>query len=260
MSQNSLNILYEDSSLVVCAKPHGIATQSRNISTRDMESMLKTYLYQHDSQIKKNYPQAKEPYLAVIHRLDQPVSGILVFAKTPSSAKALNLQLQKKQFQKYYRALTTGFPVEKQGVLENYLIKNGRTNTSQICSRNTSGAKYARLEYQTVSIGDTIVSKGLFDPSAEDPRFFKSSDPNTAELEIQLDTGRHHQIRVQLAAIDCPIVGDTKYNSKIKQPAGIRNTRQFLHLCAFHLSFFHPVSGASMSFHLTEDILSDNLF
>ena len=89
MSQSSLNILYEDPSLIVCAKPHGIATQSRNIGARDMESMLKTYIYQHCSPKNKNYSQTREPYLAVIHRLDQPVSGILVFSKTPQSARAL---------------------------------------------------------------------------------------------------------------------------------------------------------------------------
>lgn len=258
MSQDSLNILYEDPSVVVCAKPHGIATQSRSVRALDMESMLKTYIYQHDSQKKENYPQTKEPYLAVIHRLDQPVSGILVFAKTPSAAKRLNLQLQNKQFKKYYRALTDGVPAQTQGILENYLTKNGRTNTSQICSPDSPGAKYARLEYHTISIGDTAVSKSLFEFSREDIRFFKSSDPRTAELEIRLDTGRHHQIRVQLAAMGCPIAGDTKYHSSVNP--SVSNTKFSpppLKLCAFRLEFFHPVSGAPMSFQLAEDVKSN---
>lgn len=255
MVQNPLNILYEDSSLAVCAKPHGIATQSRNISARDMESMLKTYISQQRSTNTQKNPRTREPYLAVIHRLDQPVSGILVFAKTQAAAKALSSQLQNRQFRKYYRALTDGIPPREQGVLEDHLVKNGRTNSSQICSPDSPGAKYARLEYQTISVGETILSRGLTDDAVQDARFFKDASPQTAELEIHLDTGRHHQIRVQLAAIGCPIIGDAKYHPLPgRSGAGAPGLQRPLMLCAFHLEFLHPVSGAPMVFHLTEDV------
>lgn len=255
MSQSSLNILYEDPSLIVCAKPHGIATQSKNIGARDMESMLKTYIYQHCSPKNKNYSQTREPYLAVIHRLDQPVSGILVFSKTPQSARALNLQLQKKQFRKYYRALTDGIPAKNQGVLEDYLVKDGRTNTSRICSPDSPGAKYARLEYYTVAVGASPIPGDNSGHSVKEECFFKNPSSDQAELEIHLDTGRHHQIRVQLASMGCPIAGDTKYHSLSSKAAPpSRETGAILQLCAFHLEFFHPLSGAPMSFHLTEDV------
>lgn len=127
----TLNILYEDPHILVCVKPHGIATQSKSIRYPDMVSLIKNHLAK--SSGSRN-PGSAEPYLAVIHRLDQPVAGILVFAKTPAAAKALNKQLQNQGFGKYYRALVANTPSTKEGTLENYMVKDARTNTSRICS------------------------------------------------------------------------------------------------------------------------------
>ena len=116
----TLNILYEDPHILVCVKPHGIATQSKSIRYPDMVSLIKNHLAK--SSGSRN-PGSAEPYLAVIHRLDQPVAGILVFAKTPAAAKDLNKQLQNQGFGKYYRALVANTPSTKEGTLENYMVK-----------------------------------------------------------------------------------------------------------------------------------------
>lgn len=231
MNTRSIEILYEDSHVLVCIKPHGVPTQSRQASVPDMESLAKNHICQ-------SAPGKGEPYLAVIHRLDQPVRGILVFAKTPFAAKELNRQLQSQGFGKYYRALTDGHPPKKEGMLEDYLVKDGRTNTSRVCSSTSAGAKLARLHY-------TVVEQGpfLFDAS-------QGEDGNRTELDIRLDTGRHHQIRVQLSHMGCPIAGDTKYNPDARKAGGWQDIR----LCAYRLEFTHPKTRRAMTFDLLDQI------
>lgn len=240
----TLNILYEDPHILVCVKPHGIATQSKSIRYPDMVSLIKNHLAQASGTSGKSgapkssgsrNPGSAEPYLAVIHRLDQPVAGILVFAKTPAAAKDLNKQLQNQGFGKYYRALVTSAPSEEEGTLENYMVKDARTNTSRICSAKENGAKIARLHYSMVHASDWLFTA---------PAAFHGT-----ELEIHLDTGRHHQIRVQLASIGCPIVGDTKYNPELAGTKGWQTIR----LCAYKLDFKHPVTHKSMHFQLETD-------
>lgn len=241
----TLNILYEDAHILVCVKPHGIATQSRNIRYPDMVSLIKNHLFRAFANSGKSGTCGKssgEPYLAVIHRLDQPVAGILVFAKTPAAAKDLNKQLQNHGFGKYYRALVCAAPEVPEGTLENYMVKDARTNTSRICSAKENGAKIAQLHYNIVSDHER-----LFTATSD----FKedSADFHGTELEIHLDTGRHHQIRVQLASIGCPIVGDTKYNP---EPVDTKDW-QTIRLCAYKLDFKHPATHKSMHFQLDAD-------
>ena len=231
MQSDTLKILYEDQDIIVCVKPHGIATQSRNIGNPDMVSLLKNHIYQ-------SQPKKGEPYLAVIHRLDQPVTGILVFAKTPAAAKELNRQLQNQGFGKYYRALVEGCPPKKEDTVENYMVKNGKTNTSRICDKNTEGAKIARLHYEIVEKGQGIFNLG---------RGILKNPPSPTEVDVHLDTGRHHQIRVQLAHLGCPIFGDTKYNPN----AGKAGGWQQICLCAYRLEFQHPRTHKTMSFRLS---------
>ena len=202
-----------------------------------MESMLKTHIFSYR-------PQNGEPYLAIIHRLDQPVKGILVFAKTPLAARELNRQMQNDCFDKYYRALVDGIPPGKEGTLENYMLKDGRTNTSSICAREAPGAKLARLHYKIVEEGQGYFKTGHTETSWG--RGKSQFPPSPTELDIRLDTGRHHQIRVQLANLGCPIIGDTKYNPKALDAVGL----QHIHLCAYRLSFPHPKTGRKMTFSL----------
>lgn len=221
---NSLNILYEDNHILVCEKPSGIAVQSRRIGTADMESLLKNHIFREGN-------GQRPPYLAVIHRLDQPVRGILVFAKTPFSAKELNRQLTDGSFGKYYRALVDGIPSKPEGILTDYMIKNGRTNLSSICAKDQPGAKQARLTYHTVA------PEELFFPAP-------AASSHQTELEIKLDTGRHHQIRCQLAHLGCPIVGDAKYNPNAQR-------RTTICLCAYKLEFRHPKTKEKLTFKLS---------
>lgn len=222
-------ILYEDDAVLVCVKPHGVPVQSRKIGAQDLESILKNHIAE-----AGNAHKGAPPYLAVIHRLDQPVSGILVFAKTPEAARRLNAQLQKDGFRKYYRALVCGAPKTPAGVLKDYLVKDGRTNTSRVCAPDTPRAKEAVLEYAVVS----------------DEHFFQKTGENQMELDVRLRTGRHHQIRVQLSAALCPIAGDTKYNPMARETG----LWQELKLCAYKLQFTHPFTKKPLSFELSEDV------
>lgn len=227
-----INIIHEDKHIIVCEKPHGIATQSKRIGSPDMVNLLKNHLHQTAA------PEtSKEPYLAVIHRLDQPVRGILVFAKTPSAARELNRQLQQGGFGKYYRALVNGIPENPEGLLENYIVKDAKTNTSRICTKDTPGAKTAKLRYKTIE--DT---NRFFAPVQDTEKTF-------TELEIKLDTGRHHQIRCQFAHIGCPIVGDTKYNPHCSSDKSWQQIR----LCAYRLSFPHPITHKLLCYELPHE-------
>ena len=203
-------ILYEDNDIIVCHKPAGIAVQNARVGAMDMESGLKNYL-------AKKEP-GKIPYLGVVHRLDQPVEGILVFAKTHSAAGKLSRQMSAGQMRKHYLAVTEKRPVQTEGVLEDFLKKDGKTNTSSVVSPGTAGAKKARLHF-------TLVKE-------HQEKYL---------LAITLETGRHHQIRVQMAHAGMPLVGDRKYNPDGKE--GIS-----LGLCANRLEFCHPGDGKKMKF------------
>lgn len=229
MLPNNLNILYEDADILVVVKPHGIATQSKKIGSPDMVNILKRYLF-----MKK--PRQGEPYLGIVHRLDQPVKGILVFAKNKKAAANLSNQLTNSHseygFNKYYYAVVHGRPEHETGNLVNYILSDSKNNTSRLCPSGTPFSKEARLHYGVISS-------------------YETEDDVISELEIRLDTGRHHQIRLQLAGMGCPIVGDTKYNPKAAELAKKAGRKwQELKLCAFHLSFNHPKSGEVMNFEI----------
>lgn len=208
-----MKILYEDDTIIVCVKEAGVATQTKQIGQKDMESMLRTY------RMQKGEPS----YIGVVHRLDQPVTGVMVFAKTKEAAANLSRQIATKSADKFYYAVTDGLPTQKKGTLEDYLLRDGRTNTSKVVSSKTEGAKRAELSYEVIAQND-----------------------KSAILRVQLHTGRHHQIRVQLANAGCPLVGDRKYNFKENmKPSG-----QQLLLCSYKLAFKHPGSGRNVSYEI----------
>ena len=219
----NLRILFEDEHIIVCYKPSGIPTQTAKLGAVDMVSLLKNYLY-------KEQKEKKEPYVAVIHRLDQPVEGILVFAKTPFAAKELNKGMQNGSgFGKYYKAVLCGVPVERAGTLENYLVKDSKTNTSRVASKSEKDAKKAVLEYEVIWVGEIETSRTL--------------------VRIKLHTGRHHQIRVQMANIGCPIWGDTKYGVD-KEGTNVDKSWKQIALCAYRLEFVHPKTKKKMEFEI----------
>lgn len=206
-------ILHEDPHILICHKPSGLPVQSKKINTPDLESALLTYL------TSKGEP----PYLAVIHRLDQPVEGILVFAKNKAAAKDLNAQLQNGRMEKYYLAAVSGILTPKESRLENELIKDAKTNTSRVIEQKTPQSRNAILDY----------------------RVLKEAEGSSL-LEIHLLTGRHHQIRVQMAYAGHPLLGDTKYNPQ----AGKEKEWQNIALCAYKLILSHPKTKKKMEFQI----------
>lgn len=224
-------ILFEDSNIIVVKKPAGIPTQTKSFSSPDMEKILKNHLVKSAAQKGR---KLSNPYLAVIHRLDQPVSGILVFAKDAKSAAALNRQLQTRGFGKCYLALVNKAPSKNEGDLHDYLVKDARSNTSRVCEKTTAGAKAADLHYKVVSLDSEL---------GETAKRVWGNEISSTLLEVILGTGRHHQIRVQLSSMGCPIEGDTKYG-------GAAASDRVLKLCAYKLEFRHPVTGKTMNFQL----------
>lgn len=208
-----MKILYEDDAIIVCVKEAGVATQTKQIGQKDMESMLKTYRMQ----------KGELAYIGVVHRLDQPVQGVMVFAKTKEVAADLSRQVATKAADKYYYAVTDGVPDKKSGNLEDYLLRDGKTNTSKVVSRQTNGAKRAELSYEILEQNEI-----------------------KALLKIKLATGRHHQIRVQMANAGWPLVGDRKYNFK----ENMKQNREAMCLCSYKLAFTHPVTRKKMEFEI----------
>lgn len=206
-------ILYEDDAMIVCVKEAGVATQTKKIGQKDMESILRTY------RMQKGEPS----YIGVVHRLDQPVSGVMVFAKTKEAAADLSRQIAAKAADKYYYAVTEGIPDKIKGTLEDYLLRDGKTNLSKVSDSRTAGAKRAELFYEVLAKNE---AKAL--------------------LKIKLATGRHHQIRVQMAHAGWPLVGDRKYNFKENMNGG----NQPICLCSYKLAFLHPVTKKKLDFEI----------
>ena len=226
-------ILFEDKDILVCFKPAGIAVQTASLLRQDMVSELKNYLQEKEDckESSKSDTKHKEPYIGVIHRLDQPVSGVLVFAKNPKAAASLSEQVQNGGMEKIYRALVAGVFKEgmKERTLENYLFKDAKTNMSRIVDVKTKDAKKARLSYKVLE--ECVTRAGTY-----------------SKVEIKLFTGRHHQIRVQMAGCNHPILGDTKYGSG--EAVALNQTLENggLKLCAYRLAFTHPASGRRSEF------------
>lgn len=211
-----LNIIYEDHHILVCEKPAGIPSQTKRLGEKDMVSILKNYLFGKD-------PQKGEPYLALIHRLDQPVQGLMVYGKTPFAAKELSKQAGDRTMKKFYLAAVHGEIQEMQGTMTDYLLKDGRQNLSKVVSEKTPGGKKAELNY----------------------RILEQADRNHL-IEVELLTGRHHQIRVQLSSRGIPLEGDVKYGYKADNSMGAGE----IGLCAYRLELTHPKTKKILSFQI----------
>lgn len=258
MEMNDM-ILYEDKDILVCRKPPGLPVQSAGAGTRDMMSMLMNYLYEQ---------QQAMPYLGLVHRLDQPVEGILVFAKHKKAAAELSKQVTDGRMKKVYQAVCCGEngQLRERGRIQNcdekvqnatgshqkseqeiqnhslvdYLKKDGRTNTSAIVTEDTQGAKRAELIYRIKA-----------ESAADERKYYLA--------EIQLLTGRHHQIRVQMAGAGLPLYGDQKYNrmwQMYRRQECENGTKTQLALCASSLVFHHPSTKKEIRFEVqpTADI------
>lgn len=201
----SLDILYEDNHIIAINKSNSDIVQGDQTGDEPLSEMVKQY-------IKEKYNKPGEVYLGVVHRLDRPVSGVVLFARTSKALVRLNKMFQEKGVKKTYWAIVKNLPPDEEGELRHYIIKNSEKNRSNVFTKQRSGSKEAILHYRLMS---------------------RSS--NYYLLEVDLQTGRHHQIRAQLAKIGCPIRGDLKYG----YPRSIEGGGINLH--ARRIEFMHPV-------------------
>ncbi len=214
-----LEILYEDNVMISCVKPAGVPAQSDKSNDEDMVTILKNYIYDKGE-------SDEEPYIAPIHRLDRPVGGVMVFAKTPEAAASLSAQAADGTMVKFYQAVVTGELPDEEGEMQDYLVHDSQTNTTKPAKKEDKGAKLAKLHYEVLDVMET-------------------DDGILSYILIELETGRHHQIRVQMASRNCGIWGDTKYN-----PLFMKTKKKYrqIALYASRLELVHPVSGEHLVF------------
>lgn len=206
---DNINVLYEDNHLLVVVKPAGIPSQSDISGDTDMLTLLKDY-------IKVKYNKPGNVYLGLVHRLDRPVSGVMVFARTSKAAARLTEQIKKGTFKKLYHLVCEGKP--SGGRLEHYLRKDFKTNIVKSVPQGTNGGKFAMLDYKVL---ETQNNKSL--------------------CEVDLITGRSHQIRVQFASIGHPLVNDMKYNKNAKPG-------HWISLYSHSITLMHPTKKEQMTF------------
>lgn len=206
MKPNDLEILYEDNHIIVVYKPRNILSQSDYTKDIDMLTLIKEYL-------KEKYQKPGNVYLGLVHRLDRPVSGVMVYAKTSKAASRLSEQIRTSQVEKQYLAVVNGILSEKKGEFRDYLKKLETGNT--IVSRKEEG-KEAILNYEVLK-----------------------EKEGYSLVKIDLKTGRHHQIRVQLSSRGFPLYGDQRYG---------RIDKNEIALTSYHLSFYHPITKEKLVF------------
>lgn len=209
---NNLKIIYEDNHIIVVEKKPNIPSQADKTGDEDMLSLVKQY-------IKEKYNKPGNVYVGLVHRLDRPVGGVMVFAKTSKAASRLSDQVREKIFRKKYLAVVDGNVVPRKGSLEDYLYKDERNNISKVVSKDKKNAKLAKLDYEVLKYNEV---------------------KDLSLLKINLHTGRHHQIRVQLANFKHSIFGDQKY--------GTRGKGKQIALWSYYLEIVHPVTKERMEF------------
>jgi 23S rRNA pseudouridine1911/1915/1917 synthase len=206
-----LTILYEDNHIIVVLKPQNIPSCEDESKDRDMLTIIKDY-------IKETYNKQGNVYLGLVHRLDRPTGGVMVFAKSSKAASRLSEQMRDGDFEKRYYTVLAGVPREEKATLTHYMKKNAVNNMVYVCPATVNGAKLARLDYTVLDAKDGL-----------------------SLVDVRLHTGRSHQIRVQMSAIGTPVFGDMRYG-------GEKAKKGYLALWAYYLSFTHPVSKERMVF------------
>ena len=206
-----LTILHEDNHIIVVLKPQNVPSCEDESKDKDMLTIIKEYL-------KEKYDKQGNVYLGLVHRLDRPTGGVMVFAKSSKAAARLSEQMKLGDFEKRYYAVLVGTPKEEQATLTHYLKKNAVNNMVYVAAQTVEGARFAELEYKIAE-----VKQGL------------------SLADIRLHTGRSHQIRVQMNAIGCPVYGDMRYG-------GEKAKKGYLALWAYYLAFTHPVTKERMVF------------
>lgn len=208
----ALKVIYEDNHIIIVEKVPNIPSQADKTGDIDMLTLVKKYL-------KEKYNKPGNVYLGLVHRLDRPVGGIMVFAKTSKAAARLSNQVRERILKKKYLAVVDG-KIEKQtGILEDYLYKDERHNISKVVKKEKKNAKLAKLDYEVIKYNEV---------------------KDLSLVKVNLHTGRHHQIRVQLSHFGHSIFGDQKY--------GTRGKGKQIALWAYELTIEHPISKEKMTF------------
>lgn len=217
-----MRVVYEDNHIIVVYKESGEIVQGDKTGDTPLSDIVKDY-------VKEKYQKPGNVFLGVVHRLDRPVSGLVVFARTSKALSRLNEMFRTGDVHKTYWAITKEQPAELEGRLEHWLVRNEKQNKSYAYTREKPGAKKAILEYKVIGRTD-----------------------NYNLLEVRLLTGRHHQIRCQLAAMGCPIKGDLKYGARRSNPDGS------ISLLSRRVQFVHPVSKQLID--IVSPVPDDNLW
>ena len=217
-----MNVLYEDNHIIIINKRAGEIVQGDKTGDKPLSEIVKEYL-------KEKYNKPGNVFCGVTHRLDRPTSGVVVFAKTSKALSRLNEMFRNDSVEKLYWAVVKNRPLRTEDVLIHYLIKNEKNNKSTAYNTEKPQAKKAVLHYKLIS-----------------------TSQNYNLLEVDLETGRHHQIRCQLSKIGCPIKGDLKYGADRSNPDGS------ISLHARYISFIHPVSKIKIE--ITAPVPDDNLW
>ncbi len=212
MEKDNLTILYEDNHLLVVLKEQNIPTQGDKSGDDDLLSKVKRY-------VKRTYDKPGEAFVGLVHRLDRPTGGVMVFAKTSKCASRLAEQLKDGSFQKKYLAVVVGTPKNRQARLVDYLVKDEKNNTVKVVPAAIEGAKKAELDYKVVETTSQV-----------------------SLVDIKLITGRSHQARVQMQNIGTPIFGDARYGGDTLAKG------HNLALWAYELRFYHPTTKTPMVF------------
>lgn len=217
-----MNVIYEDNHIIVVNKESGEIVQGDKTGDAPLSDIVKAY-------IKEKYRKPGNVFLGVTHRLDRPVSGLVIFAKTSKALSRLNEMFRKGEIHKTYWAIVKNKPKERQGRLTHWIVRNEKQNKSYAYDNEVKDSKKAVLDYRLLASGD-----------------------NYHILEIHLLTGRHHQIRCQLSAMGCPIKGDLKYGAQRSNPDGS------ISLLSRYVEFVHPVSKEAIA--LDAPLPKDNLW
>lgn len=207
-----MKVLYEDNHIIVVEKSVNIPSQADKTGDIDMLTLVKNY-------IKEKYNKPGEVYLGLVHRLDRPVGGVMIFARTSKAAARLSEQVRIKQMKKKYLVIADGKVKEQKGIWQDYLIKNEKLNTSKVVNEQTKNSKLAILDYEVLKYNEEI---------------------NLSLVKVNLHTGRHHQIRVQFASRNHSICGDQKY--------GTRGRGKQIALWAYELRILHPITKQELVF------------
>lgn len=207
-----VKVIYEDNHLLVVEKPVNILSQGDDTNDKDMVNLLKNY-------VKEKYNKPGNVFIGLVHRLDRPVGGVMVFAKTSKSASRLSEQVRNKSFKKTYRAVIHGTMNKKSDTLRDYLYKNKKTNMVSVVNKNHKEAKNAELDYEILQVKN-----------------------NFSLAEIDLKTGRPHQIRVQFSSRRHPLFGDQRYGQDVNKVG------QQIALWSYKIEIVHPTTKEKMEF------------